>query len=89
MAKTSTIEKEKRKHMAAARARTKRAQLKANGDWDALQKMKRSTSPVQSTHRCKMCGRARGVWRKFGLCRAHLREAILRGDVPGVVFSSW
>jgi len=40
-------------------------------------------------NRCKMCGRARGYLRKFGLCRLHFRDLALRGEIPGVSKSSW
>ena len=44
---------------------------------------------VQAYNRCKLCGRPRGYYRKFGLCRICLRERVLRGEVPGMVKSSW
>jgi small subunit ribosomal protein S14 len=44
---------------------------------------------VRAYHRCNVCGRARGYFRKFGLCRICLREMALRGLVPGVTKSSW
>ncbi len=44
---------------------------------------------VQVRNRCKRCGRPRGYYRRFGLCRICLREMALRGEIPGVVKSSW
>lgn len=44
---------------------------------------------VRQYHRCNVCGRARGYFRKFGLCRICLREMALRGLIPGVTKSSW
>lgn len=44
---------------------------------------------VQVRNRCNRCGRPRGYIRRFGLCRICLREAALRGEIPGVVKSSW
>jgi small subunit ribosomal protein S14 len=44
---------------------------------------------VQQHNRCQICGRPRAVYRKFGLCRICLRERALRGELPGVVKSSW
>jgi small subunit ribosomal protein S14 len=79
----------------------KRAQLKetiANLNtsdeerWEAqiaLQKLPRNASPVRQQRRCQLTGRPHGVYRKFGLCRNKLREAAMRGDVPGLVKSSW
>jgi len=79
----------------------KRAQLKetiANLNtsdeerWEAqiaFQKLPRNASPVRQRRRCQVTGRPHGVYRKFGLCRNKLREAAMRGDVPGLVKSSW
>ncbi|MGV3720372.1 MAG: type Z 30S ribosomal protein S14 [Actinomycetota bacterium] len=44
---------------------------------------------VRQYHRCNVCGRSRGFFRKFGLCRICFREMALRGLVPGVTKSSW
>lgn len=44
---------------------------------------------VRHRNRCKVCGRPRGYYRKFELCRVHLRELALRGDIPGVIKASW
>jgi small subunit ribosomal protein S14 len=55
----------------------------------ALQKLPRDASPVRKQRRCRVSGRPHAVYRKFGLCRNKLREAVMRGDVPGVVKASW
>jgi small subunit ribosomal protein S14 len=55
----------------------------------ALQKLPRDASPVRVVSRCRVTGRGHGVYRKFGLGRNKLREASMRGDVPGMVKSSW
>jgi len=44
---------------------------------------------VRRRNRCKVCGRARGYYRKFELCRVCLRKYALQGDIPGVTKSSW
>ncbi|MBI2608270.1 MAG: type Z 30S ribosomal protein S14 [Deltaproteobacteria bacterium] len=44
---------------------------------------------VRAYHRCKLCGRARGFYKKFELCRICFRKLALRGDLPGVTKSSW
>ncbi|KPK94290.1 MAG: hypothetical protein AMJ94_01900 [Deltaproteobacteria bacterium SM23_61] len=44
---------------------------------------------VRSYHRCPVCGRPRGYYRKFDLCRICFRKLALRGEVPGVIKSSW
>lgn len=54
-----------------------------------LQKRSRNESPVRLRRRCRSCGRPRGTYRKFGLCRICLRNAAMRGDVPGLKKASW
>jgi small subunit ribosomal protein S14 len=54
-----------------------------------LQKLPRDASPVRVRNRCSMTGRPRGFLRKFGASRVSFRELALRGQIPGVVKSSW
>jgi len=54
-----------------------------------LEKMPRDSSAVRGTKRCKITGRSRGVYRKFGLCRNELRIRAMTGEVPGLVKASW
>lgn len=54
-----------------------------------LQKLPRNSSPVRLRNRCRLTGRPHGYYRKFGLSRNKLREAAMRGDVPGLVKASW
>ena len=54
-----------------------------------LANMARDTSFVRHRRRCSLCGRPRGVYRKFSLCRIHLREALMNGLVPGARKASW
>jgi len=101
MAKKSMIAREKKRASLVARYAEKRAALKSilrdqnaseDEKWDAqvaLQKLPRDSSPVRQQRRCQVTGRPHGVYRKFGLCRNKLREAAMRGDVPGLVKSSW
>lgn len=101
MAKVSMIEREKKRAKTVAKYAVKRAALKATianvncGDderWQAqlqLQKLPRNASPSRQRRRCRITGRPHGVYRKFGLCRNKLREAAMRGDVPGLVKASW
>ena len=101
MAKKSMIAREKKRTQTVARYAVKRAAIKAilvdvqatdEEKWDAqvkLQKLPRDASPVRQRRRCQITGRPHGVYRKFGLCRNKLREAAMRGDVPGLVKSSW
>ena len=101
MAKTSMIEREKRRTQIAKRYAAKRAQLKEtirspkSTDTEReealakLQAMPRDASPSRGRKRCAITGRSRGVYRKFGLGRTKLREATMRGDVPGLRKASW
>jgi small subunit ribosomal protein S14 len=54
-----------------------------------LQQLPRDASPVRLRNRCALTGRPRGVYRKFGLARAKLRDIALRGEIPGVIKASW
>jgi small subunit ribosomal protein S14 len=54
-----------------------------------LQQLPRDASPVRLRNRCKLTGRPRGVFRKFGLGRNKLREIAMRGEIPGVIKASW
>ncbi len=101
MAKKSMIAREKKRTQTVAKFAVKRAELKAviggvdstdEEKWDALtalQKLPRDASPSRQRRRCQITGRPHGVYRKFGLCRNKLREAAMRGDVPGLVKASW
>ena len=101
MAKTSMIERDRRRSETAAKYATKRAALKAViNDRQAtpeqidealtrLHRLPRDASPTRQVLRCRVTGRPHAVYRKFGLSRNKLREAVMRGDVPGVVKASW
>ena len=101
MAKTSMIERETKRTKTVKKYATKRAELKeiirnpASTEeqvWEAqikLQKQPRDASAARQRNRCRVTGRPHGVFRKFGLCRHKLREAAMRGDVPGLVKASW
>ncbi len=73
----------------AARLAGKRQALKEAGDWEALQKLPRNSSPVRIKNRCAVTGRGRGYMRYFGLSRIQFREMARRGEIPGVKKSSW
>jgi small subunit ribosomal protein S14 len=101
MAKTSMVEREKRRARLVAKYDVRRKELKSiindrnvsdDERWLAqtkLQKLPRDSSPSRKKRRCGITGRPRGVYRKFGLGRNKLREAAMRGDVPGLVKASW
>ena len=101
MAKASMIARENKRTRTVAKYAEKRKSLKAiladtkasdEEKWDAqvkLQKLPRDSSPVRQRRRCQITGRPHGVYRKFGLCRNKLREAAMRGDIPGLTKASW
>lgn len=89
MAKKSWIEKEKRKRATVEKYAALRAELKANGDYLALQQLPRDASPVRCTNRCRQSGRRHGYIRRFQLSRIAFRELASNGLIPGVTKSSW
>ena len=101
MAKTSMINRELKRAKTVKKYAAKRAELKAiinsksasdEERWDAvikLQKQPRDASRSRQQNRCRRTGRPHGYYRKFGLGRNKLREAAMRGDVPGLVKASW
>ena len=101
MAKKSMIARERKRARTIARYATRRAEVKAvisspkstTEEVDEavlkLQKMPRNASKSRQRRRCRITGRPHGVYRKFGLCRNKLREAAMRGDIPGLVKASW
>ena len=54
-----------------------------------FQRLPRDASPVRLRNRCSLTGRPRGVYKKFGLGRAKLRDIAMRGEIPGVIKASW
>ncbi len=54
-----------------------------------LQTLPRDASPSRHRNRCEITGRSRGVYRKFGLSRAKIREVAMRGEIPGLTKASW
>ncbi len=101
MAKKSMVNREARRAKLVKRHATKRTALKkiiASTDASyeekqqavvALQRLPRDSSASRQRNRCALTGRPRGVYRKFGLGRQKLREATMRGDVPGLRKASW
>ncbi len=89
MAKKAWKERDKRKREAVAKYATRRAELKAKGDYEGLAKLPKDASPVRLTNRCKVSGRRRSFIRKFGVSRLTFREMALNGLIPGVIKASW
>ena len=101
MAKTSMVNRDVKREKLAKKYAAKRDVLKAviasqTASYDEkaeavvkLQKLPRDSSPSRQRNRCELSGRPRGVYSKFGLGRNKLREATMRGDVPGLRKASW
>jgi small subunit ribosomal protein S14 len=101
MAKTAVINRDLKRRKIVKKFAKKRAELQTVIDnakisdedrfaaRQKLQQMPRDSSPTRLRNRCKLTGRPRGVFRKFGLGRNKLREIAMRGEIPGVVKASW
>ena len=101
MAKKSIINRELKRTRTVAKYAAKRAELKTQLKDPSLsaeereeaqrkfQSLPRNASPCRQRNRCRETGRPHGYYRKFGLSRTKLREAAMRGDIPGLVKASW
>ncbi|WP_054704219.1 30S ribosomal protein S14 [Bacillus sp. JCM 19041] len=89
MAKKSKVAKELKRQALVERYAERRRELKEKGDYVALAKLPRDSSPARLTRRCKMTGRPRGVLRDFELSRIAFRELAHKGQIPGVKKASW
>jgi small subunit ribosomal protein S14 len=101
MAKLALINREQKRRKTVAKFAVKRAALleiandAQRGDDEraearaAFQLLPRNASPVRLRNRCRLTGRPRGVFRKFGLGRNKLREIAMRGEIPGLTKASW
>jgi small subunit ribosomal protein S14 len=101
MAKLSTRNRELKKERVVQQYASKRADLKKQLKdpklgmeekeelWKKFHALPRNASPCRLRNRCRITGRPHGFYRKFGLSRNKLREAAMRGDVPGLTKASW
>ena len=101
MAKLSVVNREARRRRLVVKYAARRTALKAvirnpETTWDEreeaqrkLNALPRNSSPVRVQNRCRLTGRPHAYYRKFGLGRNKLREAVMNGDVPGLVKASW
>jgi len=101
MAKLALINREQKRRRTVAKFATRRAALLAiindsklsdedrQEARDKFQQLPRNSSPVRLRNRCRLTGRPRGVFRKFGLARNKLREIAMRGEIPGLIKASW
>ncbi len=89
MARKSLLAREDKRKVLVDKFAAKRKELKEKGDYEGLQLLPRNSSPTRLHNRCKMTGRPRAYYRKFGVSRLVLREMALRGEIPGLKKASW
>jgi len=89
MAKESMKAREVKRQRLVNKYAEKRARLKAEGDYETLQKLPKNASPVRIHNRCSLTGRPKGYMRQFGISRITFREMALKGLIPGVKKASW
>ena len=101
MAKSCMVNREIKRMRMVNKFSSKRTELKAivkntslsdderSDAREKLNKLPRDANPIRMRNRCAITGRAHGYYRKFGLSRNKLREAAMRGDIPGLVKASW
>lgn len=89
MARESIKARQRKREYMVAKFAEKRAALKEAGDYAALDKLPKNSSPVRLRNRCQLTGRPRGYMRHFGICRVAFRDMALDGKIPGVRKASW
>ncbi len=89
MARESTKVRALKRQKLVEKYATKRVELKAKGDYKALDELPKNASPVRLRNRCKLTGRARGYMRKFGISRIAFRKWASEGKIPGITKASW
>lgn len=89
MAKKSKVAKDKKQQKMVARYAELRKELKEKGDYLALSKLQKDSSPTRLKNRCELTGRPRGYMRKFNMSRIAFRELAHKGQIPGVKKASW
>ncbi len=89
MAKSGTKYRELKRQKLVEKYKAKRAELKANGDYEALDKLPRNSSAVRLHNRCALTGRPKGYMRRFGISRIVFRNLASSGKIPGVTKASW
>ena len=89
MAREGVKAREIKRQKLVAKYADKRAELKAAGDYEGLDKLPKNSSAVRLHNRCKLTGRPRGYMRTFGISRVLFRDMALAGKIPGVRKASW
>lgn len=89
MSRKSIIARQNKRERLVEKYAEKRAQLKAEGNWEELDLLPKNASPVRLKNRCALTGRPRGYMRVFGISRIKFREMANQGLIPGVRKASW
>ncbi len=89
MAKKSVVARQKKRERLVEQYAERRAELRAQGDYVALQSLPRDSSPSRLRNRCQLTGRGRGYIRVYGLSRIAFRDMARAGKIPGIRKSSW
>jgi small subunit ribosomal protein S14 len=89
MAKESMKAREVKRQKMVAKYAEKRARLKAEGDYAALDKLPKNSSKIRMHNRCSLTGRPKGYMRQFGISRIQFREMASQGLIPGIKKASW
>ena len=89
MAKESMKAREVKRAKLVAKYAEKKKQLKAEGNYEALQLLPKNASRIRMHNRCKLTGRPKGYIRQFGISRIQFREMASNGLIPGVKKASW
>lgn len=89
MARESVKARQRKREKMVAKYAAKRAALKAEGNFEALDALPKNSSAVRLKNRCQITGRPRGYMRYFGICRNAFRDMALDGKIPGVRKASW
>ena len=89
MARKSVQARQAKREKLVAKFAERRAQLKAEGDYEGLDKLPKNASPIRMHNRCKLTGRPKGYMRNFGISRVLFREMANKGLIPGVKKASW
>ena len=89
MARKAIIAREKKRERLVAKYADLRAELKAKGDYEALDKLPKNSSKVRLHNHCQLTGRPKGYMRQFGISRVTFREMAVKGLIPGITKASW
>ena len=89
MARKSLIAREAKRQRLVEKYAELRKRLKAEGNWEELDKLPRNSNPIRLHNRCRLTGRPKGYMRKFGINRVTFRKMANEGKIPGITKASW